>query len=77
MVDRAAPGLLLLGRRTLAGEGRVERASRRAAMSGMVPNMIVGLGLFQGIENLPDAAAMSSSARLDSHGAASATHPRW
>lgn len=52
VVDRAAPGLLLLGRRTLAREGRVERASYRMAMSGMVPNMIVGLGLFQGLEYL-------------------------
>jgi hypothetical protein len=52
VVDRAKPGLLLLGRRTLAREGRVEEASYTTAMKKMVPNMIVGLGLFQGLEYL-------------------------
>jgi hypothetical protein len=52
VVDRAKPGLLLLGRRTLAREGRVEEAPYTTAMRGMVPNMIVGLGLFQGLEYL-------------------------
>lgn len=52
VVDRATPGLLLLGRRTLAREARVEEASYTAAMREMVPNMIVGLGLFQGLEYL-------------------------
>jgi hypothetical protein len=52
VADRAKPGLLLLGRRTLAREGRVERASYAAAMRSMVPNLIVGLGLFQGLEYL-------------------------
>lgn len=52
VVDRAAPGLLLLGRRTLAREGRVEPASYRSVMAALVPNMIVGLGLFQGLEYL-------------------------
>jgi hypothetical protein len=52
VADRAKPGLLLLGRRTLAREGRVEQASYAAAMRSMVPNLIVGLGLFQGLEYL-------------------------
>jgi hypothetical protein len=52
VVERAKPGLLLLGRRTLAREGRVEPASYTAAMRDMVPGMIVGLGLFQGLEYL-------------------------
>jgi hypothetical protein len=52
VVDRAKPGLLLLGRRTLAREGRLEPASYTAAMRDMVPNLIVGLGLFQGLEYL-------------------------
>jgi hypothetical protein len=52
VVDRAKPGLLLLGRRTLAREGRVEEASYTTAMKKMVPSMIVGLGLFQGLEYL-------------------------
>jgi len=52
VVDRAKPGLLLLGRRTLAREGRVETASYTAAMRDLVPGMIVGMGLFQGLEYL-------------------------
>ncbi|HTP88078.1 MAG TPA: hypothetical protein VMJ34_14080 [Bryobacteraceae bacterium] len=52
VADRAAPGIVLLGRRTLAPEGRVEPASYRTAMAGMIPNMVVGLGLFQGLEYL-------------------------
>jgi hypothetical protein len=52
VVDRAKPGLLLLGRRTLAREGRLDPASYTAAMQDMVPNLIVGLGLFQGLEYL-------------------------
>ena len=52
VVDRAAPGLILLGRRTLASEGRLEEASYTTALKAMVPNMIVGLGLFQGLEYL-------------------------
>jgi hypothetical protein len=57
VVDRAKPGLLLLGRRTLAREGRVGVASYTLAMRGMVPNMIVGLGLFQGLEYLLERSA--------------------
>jgi len=49
---QAAPGLILLGRRTLAARGRVEPASYRAVMRAMIPNMVVGLGLFQGLEYL-------------------------
>ena len=48
----AEPGLLLIGRRTLAARGRLERASYRTAMASMVPHSIVGLGLFQGLEYL-------------------------
>ena len=48
----AEPGLLLIGRRTLAARGRLEKASYRAAMASMVPHSIVGLGLFQGLEYL-------------------------
>jgi hypothetical protein len=48
----AQPGLVILGRRTLARQGRLTPASYRQTMSAMVPNMIVGLGLFQGLEYL-------------------------
>ncbi|MBI1356683.1 MAG: hypothetical protein GC160_20275 [Acidobacteria bacterium] len=50
VVGSAEPGLVLLGRRTLARQGRLEPASYRAAMKAMIPNMVVGLGLFQGLE---------------------------
>lgn len=52
VLERAKPGLVLLGRRTLARVGRVERASYRTAMQAMLPNMIVGVGLYQGLEYL-------------------------
>jgi len=52
VADRAKPGIILMGRRTLASEGRVEKASYRTAMQAMTPNMIIGLGLFQGLEYL-------------------------
>lgn len=52
VADRAAPGIVLLGRRTLGTEPRLEKASYSVAMRAMVPNMIVGLGLFQGLEYL-------------------------
>lgn len=46
----AQPGLLLLGHRTLSATPRLEPAPYRAAMRAMLPNLIVGLGLFQGLE---------------------------
>ena len=51
---QAAPGLVLLGRRTLAVRGRMEPASYGEVMRAMIPNMVVGLGLFQGLEYLLD-----------------------
>ena len=50
VVGSADPGLVLLGRRTLAREGRLEKAPYRVAMKAMIPNLVVGLGLFQGLE---------------------------
>lgn len=46
----AGPGLLLLGHRTLSANPRLEGATYTAALRAMVPNLIVGLGLFQGLE---------------------------
>jgi hypothetical protein len=48
----APPGLLVVGRRTMAREGRLERASSTTMLRAMVPHCIVGLGLFQGLEYL-------------------------
>ena len=52
VAKEAAPGLVLLGRRTLAREGRLEPASYTETLKAMVPNLIVGIGLFQGLEYL-------------------------
>lgn len=48
----AEPGLVILGRRTLARRGHFSPASYRQTLAAMVPNLIVGLGLFQGLEYL-------------------------
>jgi hypothetical protein len=53
----AEPGLVLLGRRTLAREGRLDPAPYLTALRAMVPNLIVGLGLFQGLEYLLERSA--------------------
>jgi hypothetical protein len=50
VVPRAEPGVVLIGRRTLADEGRLEPASYQTAMQAMVPHSIIGMGLFQGLE---------------------------
>jgi hypothetical protein len=64
VVSSAKPGLILLGRRTLAREGRLERASYRTAMQAMVPNLIVGLGLFQGLEYLLERSASEIAGKV-------------
>ena len=48
----AEPGVLIIGRRTLAAEPRVEPATYAQAMRALVPAMILGVGLFQGLEYL-------------------------
>lgn len=50
VADVAEPGLLLLGKRTLGALPRFEDAGYIAAMDALTPNLIVGLGLFQGLE---------------------------
>jgi hypothetical protein len=60
----AQPGLLLIGRRTLAREGWVERASCRQAMRAMFSHMVLGLGLYQGLEYLVNHSAGELLAKL-------------
>jgi hypothetical protein len=48
----ADPGILILGRRTLGARPRVEPASYPQAMRTLFPAMILGVGLFQGLEYL-------------------------
>jgi hypothetical protein len=50
LVANAEPGLVLLGRRTLGEDCRIERAGTVAALRAMVANCVVGLGLFHGLE---------------------------
>jgi hypothetical protein len=52
IVAAAAPGVLIIGRRTLAAEPRVEPATYTQTMRALVPAMILGVGLFQGLEYL-------------------------
>jgi hypothetical protein len=46
----AEPGLLLIGRRSLSLRPRITTATYREAMTALFPAMILGLGLFQGLE---------------------------
>lgn len=48
--DRAEPGLVLLGRRSLGIHCEITPASKAAAMRAMFVNCVVGMGLFQGME---------------------------
>jgi hypothetical protein len=53
----AEPGLVLIGARTLARDCRIEEAGAIAGLRACVPNCIVGLGLFQGLEFILQAGA--------------------
>lgn len=46
----AEPGLVLLGRRTLAAGCRIERTGFTTGLRAMIGNCVIGLGLFQGLE---------------------------
>ena len=50
LADSAEPGLILLGRRTLRQDCRLEKASFWPAFRSIVSNGIIGLGLFHGLE---------------------------
>jgi hypothetical protein len=47
---QAPPGVLFLGRRSLARTCEIRPASSGAAIKAMLTNCVVGLGLFQGLE---------------------------
>lgn len=46
----AAPSVLFVGRRSLAEDCEVQACSRFRALRALVPNCVIGLGLFQGME---------------------------
>ena len=50
IVDSAEPGFLMLGRRSLSDSCVIIPASRMAALRALIPNCVIGLGLFQGME---------------------------
>ncbi len=46
------PGIILLGKRTLGLESRIEPASKLSALREFIGNAVIGMGLHQGIEYL-------------------------
>jgi hypothetical protein len=46
----ADPGLVLIGARTLARDCRIETIGMTAGLRACVPNSVLGVGLFQGLE---------------------------
>ena len=48
----ADPGLVFIGRRTMAEACRIERAAFTTALRAMVAHSVIGVGLFQGLEFL-------------------------
>ena len=48
--DSASPGVVLIGRRTMASECRITGASLRDGLSACLSHCIIGLGLYQGME---------------------------
>ena len=52
LAENAAPSLLLVGQRNLGKISRIEPLSKLKTFKALVNNMIVGLGLYQGLEFL-------------------------
>ena len=50
IASMAKPGFLLVGRRSLSDTCRIVHCSRIVALKALIPNCVVGLGLFQGME---------------------------
>lgn len=50
ILESAPPDFLFIGRRSVSGDCRIASVSRLAALRQLVPNCVVGLGLFQGME---------------------------
>lgn len=57
----AQPGLLSIAHKTLARSGWVEQASRWQAMRAMFSHMVLGLGLYQGLEYVVNHSASESA----------------
>jgi len=50
VTDSAEPGLVMIGTRTFAPGCRIERATLSAGLRACIPNCVVGMGLFHGLE---------------------------
>jgi hypothetical protein len=50
IVGDAVPGVVFLGRRSLAEGCSIRPATRLRALMALIPNCVIGLGLFQGME---------------------------
>jgi hypothetical protein len=61
---QAEPAILFLGRRSLSNECTVTKAGRLAALIAMLPNCVIGLGLFQGMEFIFQRSAWEISAKI-------------
>jgi hypothetical protein len=60
----AEPGIVFLGRRSLAPNCRIEAAGRKEAMHSMLADCVIGLGLFQGLEFVVRASAVELAGKL-------------
>lgn len=61
--SRAEPCIIFLGRRSLSNDCTVTKAGTIAALFAMLPNCVVGMGLFQGMEFLFQRSAGAISAK--------------
>jgi hypothetical protein len=50
IVPEAAPSVIFIGRRSLADGCAIEPCSKLRALLALIPNCVIGLGLFQGME---------------------------
>jgi hypothetical protein len=62
--ETAEPGLVLIGARTLSRDCRIEEIGTMAGLRACVPNCIVGLGLFQGLEFVLSSSAWELAKKL-------------
>lgn len=55
--NAADPGVVMIGARTLSPECRIEEVGMMSGLRACLPNCVVGLGLFQGLEFILSASA--------------------
>ena len=78
IAEATAPSLLMVGQRNLGEDAAVVPIGRAQAFRALVGNMVVGLGVYQGLEFLLERGAwelMGKSGLVASHGWRTAS--RW